>query len=111
MNNITLKLHKCKTECYIGEIEIPFKLSNPNNNNFEYELIIILDQSGSMGDNVQKMITQVFPELLTKLKIPNNKKINLILFETKTRLIEMNIYDLKNSQEWEEGGTSMKSNG
>ena len=108
MNNITLKLHKCKTDCYIGEIEIPFKLSNPNNNNFEYELIIILDQSGSMGDNVQKMITQVFPELLTKLKIPNNKKINLILFETKTRLIEMNIYDLKNSQEWEEGGTSMK---
>ena len=108
MKNLTLKIHKCKTESCIGEIEIPNELSIPNLKNFEYELIIILDESGSMGDNVQKMHTEVLPDLLTKLEIPTYKKINLISFESKTRLTEMDINDLRRSQEWEKGGTSMQ---
>ena len=107
MTNIVLNLHKCITNEYIGEINIPNDLALPNVKNIDYDFIIIFDESGSMGNNVHKMLSQVFPSLLEKLEFPAKKKIHLISFESSTNLIEMNIGDLKSSHENCKGGTNM----
>ena len=107
MTNIVLNLHKCITNEYIGEINIPNDLELPNVKNIDHDFIIIFDESGSMGNNVHKMLSQVFPSLLEKLEFPAKKKIHLISFESSTNLIEMNIGDLKSSHENCKGGTNM----
>lgn len=60
MTEIVLSLHKCITNEYIGEINIPKNLELPNVKNIDHEFIIIFDESGSMGNNVHKMLSEVF---------------------------------------------------
>ena len=107
MTEIVLSLHKCITNEYIGEINIPKNLELPNVKNIDHEFIIIFDESGSMGNNVHKMLSEVFPSVLEKLEFPATKNIHLISFESHTNLTEMKISDLKKSNEHCKGSTNM----
>ena len=47
----------------------------------DYELIFIVDRSGSMSSSYPILINKIIPYLLDKLKFPENKKTHFITFE------------------------------
>ena len=78
--NVKLLAHKCK-EDYVNEINISKSLINAKTNSVSAEFIIILDISGSMGYNVNRIITKILPNMLTKLNYLDDDIIHLITFE------------------------------
>eukprot|EP00833_Pecoramyces_ruminatium_P006678 jgi/Orpsp1_1/1180710/evm.model.c7180000074387.1 len=63
---------------YIAETNI--EESNVGNNS-NYELILIVDRSGSMRDSYPILINELIPHLLDLLKFPENKATHFIAFE------------------------------
>ena len=78
--NVILFAHKCKGD-YVNEINISESLINAKTNSASAEFIIILDISGSMGYNVNRIITKILPNMLTKLNYQDDDIIHLITFE------------------------------
>jgi len=64
---------------YDGVLPEPVKASTS-----QTRTILIVDQSGSMGQYCQRVLTLVFPKLLAMWNCPADQKIDLILFESKT---------------------------
>ena len=71
-NIIELELHKC-FENYLGKINIPEQKtkksessSNTSSDNVP-TFVIILDISGSMGNQVPRMVNTVIPEILNNI--------------------------------------------
>jgi len=76
-NNYNLILHPYQ-EGYIAETTI----EKSNSGKFsDYELIFIVDRSGSMHRSYPKLINKTIPYLLDKLKFPENKPTHFITFE------------------------------
>ena len=67
--SVELSLYKHNKK-YLGSID----LSNVNvsNSSYETKFIIILDQSGSMGDSVPKIVNKIIPKVLTNLSDQTN---------------------------------------
>ena len=63
--SVELSIYKYNKK-YLGNIDLTDV--KVNNTYLESKFIIILDQSGSMGDNVPKIVNVIIPEILTKLK-------------------------------------------
>ena len=63
---------------YIAETNI--EESNIGNNS-NYELIFIIDRSGSMDQSYPTLINKLIPHLLDILKFPENKVTHFIAFE------------------------------
>ena len=78
--NVILFAHKCKGD-YVNEINISESLINAKTNSAFAEFIVILDISGSMGYNVNRIITKILPNMLTKLNYLDDDIIHLITFE------------------------------
>ena len=64
----------------MNEINISKSLINAKTNSASAEFIIILDISGSMGYNVNRIITKILPNMLTKLNYLDDDIIHLITF-------------------------------
>jgi hypothetical protein len=60
------------------------------------ETIVILDRSGSMGDQVTRIFSKILPAVFQKLKYDQNDIIKVLLFDDKLQVIESTINDLKN---------------
>jgi hypothetical protein len=88
---------------YIGKIHIK---SNINSNVKEIQTIILLDTSGSMGQNVGRIITQYLPESLQNNN--NNNEIILITFSGESKVFKHNINSLRKSRQGPEGQTFME---
>ena len=73
--SVELSIYKYNKK-YLGNIDLTN--INVNNSSLESKFIIILDQSGSMGDNVPKIVNVIIPKILTKLK--DQSKAFLITF-------------------------------
>ena len=73
--SVELSLYKHNKK-YLGSID----LSNVNvsNSSYETKFIIILDQSGSMGDSIPKIVNKIIPKVLTNLS--DQTKATLITF-------------------------------
>ena len=78
--NVILFAHKCKGD-YVNEINISESLINAKTNSASAEFIVILDISGSMDSDVKRIITQILPNMLTKLNYQDDDIIHLITFE------------------------------
>ena len=78
--NVILFAHKCNKD-YVNEINISESLINAKTNSASAEFIVILDISGSMGYNVNRIITKILPNMLTKLNYQDDDIIHLITFE------------------------------
>ena len=67
--SVELSLYKHNKK-YLGSID----LSNVNvsNSSYETKFIIILDQSGSMGDSIPKIVNKIIPKVLTNLSDQTN---------------------------------------
>ena len=104
--NVKLFAHKCK-EDYVNEINISKSLINAKTNSVSAEFIIILDISGSMGYNVNRIITKILPNMLTKLNYLDDDIIHLITFESCVEYHQMTKKQLENSTICSRGGTGM----
>ena len=104
--NVILFAHKCK-EDYVNEINISESLINAKTNSASAEFIIILDISGSMGYNVNRIITKILPNMLTKLNYLDDDIIHLITFESCVEYHQMTKKQLENSTICSRGGTGM----
>ena len=78
--NVILFAHKCNKD-YVNEINISKSLINAKTNSASVEFIVILDISGSMDYNVNRIITKILPNMLTKLNYLDDDIIHLITFE------------------------------
>ncbi|ARF08197.1 hypothetical protein Catovirus_1_247 [Catovirus CTV1] len=87
---------------FVENISEKQKLSND-----DVELAIILDISGSMGDNVNKIVTQFIPSLMTELKFKSNDKVQLITFTDSVQTHYYYIKDAMNSRLCNQGCTYM----
>jgi hypothetical protein len=63
---------------YIAEVNIEESNFGGNSN---YELILIVDRSGSMRSSYPVLINKLIPHLLDLLKYPENKEVHFIAFE------------------------------
>ena len=75
--NFNLTLHSYKNG-YIAEANIGKSKSGAYS---DYELVFIVDRSGSMSCSYPILINQIIPYLLDKLKFPENKPTHFITFE------------------------------
>ena len=105
--NVKLFAHKCKGD-YVNEINISKSLINAKTNSAFAEFIVILDISGSMGYNVNRIITKILPNMLTKLNYLDDDIIHLITFEDIVEYHPMTKKQLENSTIEDEGGTYMR---
>ena len=76
-NEYNITLHSYK-EGYIAETTIENSKSGKYS---DYELIFIVDRSGSMSRSYPILINKIIPYLLDKLKFPENKPTHFITFE------------------------------
>ena len=76
-SNYDLTLHSYK-QGFIAETTIDKSKSGKYN---DYELIFIVDRSGSMSTSYPILINKIIPYLLDKLKFPEEKKAHFITFE------------------------------
>jgi len=92
---------------YIGQIKIHEDTVNNNVNNNEIETIIIIDVSGSMGQNVGRLFNNYLPMALTKAGYNNNDNIKVITFSSNSRVCDYTITSLKYSRQIAESSTYM----
>ena len=79
------------------KVEIKNNLGKSSNFSSDCEFIFVLDKSGSMGNYVKDILTRVFPKVYDKLNFKEDKKINLLTFESYVTIYTYNKNDFKNS--------------
>ena len=95
MDNKDIILYPYK-KGYIAEIDID-KLITGNNTN--YELVFIVDRSGSMDRSYPILINKLIPHLLDILKFPENKETHFIVFEDFVQYRKFTKKDFQNCNE------------
>ena len=105
--NVILFAHKCNKD-YVNEINISKSLINAKTNSASVEFIVILDVSGSMGYNVERIITKILPNMLTKLNYLDDDIIHLIPFREWVEYHPMTKKQLENSTIRACGGNDMR---
>ena len=78
--------------------EFIYKLNANILNSNPPEFIFIVDKSGSMGDNYNFIISKTIPEVLNSL-VYQNKKIQLITFESSTNYLSVAQSELSKSND------------
>lgn len=81
----------------IGKLVIPMTYEGTTKNKSLYTYVI-LDRSGSMGCNVNRIVTKVLPEVFNKLNYTSENKISIIAFDSSVTIEHHNISTLKNSK-------------
>ena len=101
--NSKVILHKTKCD-YVCELVINETCSQ---NTSSFETIIILDRSGSMDDNTDKLINRVFPIVFRKLNYKDSDTINLITFDSRIEYTKLQVRNFPSHPIHSRGGTSM----
>ena len=73
------------------------------------EMIVILDRSGSMGQNVRRLVQTVIPQALTSLGFANDDKIHLITFDSVMEYLYLSVGELVCCPVQARGCTNMTS--
>lgn len=73
-----------------------------------YQTIIVMDRSGSMGSEAQRLVQQIFPLFLQKLSYQPSNLIHLITFDSVSELNEVTLDELPELNISARGSTLMK---
>ena len=71
------------------------------------ETVIILDKSGSMGDQARRLTNEIIPLFLSKLLYDEKRVMHFITFDSVSALYSKRIEDMRNFTCSGEGGTTM----
>ena len=105
MGEIKVQLHKFNNK-YVGELHI--QKNGNSQNQKDSTFIVILDISGSMGQNVGRIVKNYLPKTLRQLGIKEDEIIHLITFESNTEYTKIPLSELSNSSLSARGGTTME---
>ena len=105
MGEIKVQLHKFNNK-YVGELQIQKNQNYQNQQDSTF--IVILDISGSMGQNVGRIVKNYLPKTLRQLGIKEDEIIHLITFESNTEYTKIPLSELSNSSLSARGGTTME---
>lgn len=84
-----IKLHKVSSG-YVAEVYVKEKTGKSNSKGDNIELILVVDRSGSMGQNYTKIFKQIVPMLLDKISYPSGKEVHFITFDSSTEYRKIN---------------------
>src|SRR5579871_2364209 len=93
---------------YIAQLTIDIENNNDLSNNRDVETIVLLDISGSMGQNVSRIVTNYLPNALIKAGFVDSDTITLITFSDNARTYKETILQLTTSNLFSMGCTYMK---
>ena len=88
--------------------EVILAIENTNNKKFkeDIETIIILDISGSMGNEVARITSNILPFVFKKLKYDDNENILMIMFESQAHAQNDSIKNIFSKTYTSRGGTA-----
>ena len=98
---------------FIGQIEIADDTNNEQlsassvSKSKGVETIVLLDVSGSMGQNVQRVVTNYLPSALEKVGFSKSDTIKLVTFSDRSKVYTCTIDSLRRSSQRCEGCTYM----
>lgn len=99
--------HLLKVYPFDGDFIASIDYKDDKRSTLSLETVIILDQSGSMGYSVQKIVQHVLPQFFENLQYDPKTIVTLIAFECVTTVHKIMIGDLKNNNMRSAGGTYM----
>ncbi|AYV77901.1 MAG: hypothetical protein Edafosvirus2_80 [Edafosvirus sp.] len=106
--NIKLDVYPITNSSYIGKITVP-KTMIISKDNKKLQTIIILDKSGSMGNNVPKIVNKILPNVFLNLGYKNTDPIAIFAFDNDCFNYYETINDLQKKRITAGGQTYMAS--
>lgn len=82
--------------------------NNVVESNALYQTIIVMDRSGSMGSEAQRLVQEIFPLFLKKLSYKPENLIHLITFDSSSELNEVTLDELPDLNISARGSTLMR---
>lgn len=101
-----LKLYPLDESEFIGTIWIEDD-GNSTENSISIQTVIILDRSGSMGDEARRLTNEIIPLVLSKLSYKKSESVHLIAFETNTQHYSVTVENFESLSIQAAGGTNM----
>lgn len=101
----TLNVYPSRNE-FIGQFSID---DVPNSSETNYQTIVILDRSGSMGKTVERVTTEILPLFFSKLSYRKENEIHLITFDSDTNLYTTRVDAFPSLKIRAQGGTYMET--
>lgn len=110
----TLKVYPCGGQGYIGKLDYAplattasaAPISSPT---ASVHTIVVLDRSGSMGNNVERLVNRVLPQLFERLQYAAQDPITLFAFDNEARTVESTVQELKQVRMVAGGATHMST--
>lgn len=94
MTSSLIKVYPLKDE-FIGTFQLEGALCDRPVKDVSYQTIIIMDRSGSMGEQAARLASQIIPLFFSKLNYQSSNVIHLIAFESKTVLYNTTVGQVK----------------
>lgn len=99
-----LKLYPLTDDEFIGTVKVQ---QTPKQDTSLLETVIILDKSGSMGDQARRLTNEIIPSFLSKLSYNEKQVIHFITFDSVSNLYSKRIEEMKSLTISGNGGTTM----
>jgi len=111
-DNLSIKMYPAPAgkARFVGQINFPETLNRDNDRisgSQGVETIVLLDCSGSMGQNVRRILTDYLPNALRKIGFDENDTIQLVSFESRSQISKYTVNTLRSSLESCRGCTYM----
>jgi hypothetical protein len=101
-----IKLYPLESE-YVGRVELDDKVAHPNED--LVETIVIIDRSGSMRENAQRMLSVILPLAFSILGYSDGKEVHIIPFNDCSFLKTLTISSIKRAELRAKYGTFMST--
>jgi hypothetical protein len=89
---------------FLGKIIVNDAMISQYSQASKFATIVILDQSGSMGDWVQRVIRELLPKVFDGLEYNPEEVVYLLPFDNRCRIIEMKVCDFSGCKNIGPGG-------
>jgi hypothetical protein len=91
--NYNLNVYPLPEGDFVGVISI--EENSSNRSPLSIETIVIIDKSGSMVDDVDRIVTKILPQVFSKLSYNADKTVHIITFDSTAESHEKAVKDLK----------------
>lgn len=89
------KLHLFKTfDGYVGKLNLSKEVAQSSKESGSVETIIVLDKSGSMDIQVNRIVTQILPGVFRNLGYQDNDSFTIVAFDNTVKKIKYKLWEL-----------------
>jgi hypothetical protein len=105
-NELQIKFHKT-FDGYLAKINIPPTVVKHSTDNKQPDFVLLVDKSGSMGQNVGRIINKILPQTLKMLGYQDSNKIHIIAYDNFASYYHTYIKFLTDAKIGASGGTNL----